>query len=80
MLVILFKSIGGQRDDRQASPPMVSLPLAYALHGGVAVHHRHLQVHQNDIGQAALVSLGDGLHALLAIVGQRHRQTQFVQQ
>ena len=46
--------------------------------GAVAVHHRHLQVHQHGIKHG--LGVGHGFHAQLAVGGQHHLRAQRTQQ
>ena len=43
----------GQRDNRRAARAVLLLPLPDAPHGRKAIHHRHLDVHQDQVVAAA---------------------------
>ena len=61
--------VGGHGDDGQLAqaPPQV---LANGACGGVAIHHRHLDVHQYHIKRDART--GHCGHAQLPVLGQHH--------
>ena len=67
--------VGGHGDDGQGELPQI---LADAGGGGVAVHHRHLQVHQHDV--ESRVGGGHGLDRQQAVVGNLHLGTFVLEQ
>ncbi len=62
-LDLVHHGVGRQRDDRRAPPPATRLDGADFAGGRDAVHHRHLDVHQDQV----VVASGPGLDRLLAV-------------
>ena len=76
-LLLLHRRVRGHGDDRQRGEARVRTELGRGL---ITVHHRHLQIHQHHVERRRLWTVGQNLHRLASVVGDRHRRARAFEQ